>query len=283
MESNRPPEFCRLIVGESSRNLGRMGDYLSAQRSAATDFKMGTPVEYLQPRGCPVVMKYKAAENRRAEQDRLHGALEAEGHLLLVLRRIPEKPGGSLGAQGASFDLHRNADLLKWAQRILAAQDLTPTAREASRKQKYERIGRDDRKHVLDALRRAGLVYVHVENYGTAAELDQGRGGGDGCVVVEGRCAHCPEPAYLPCSAIPRNTWASDLARSMTGPSRTSFRVRGRLTGPTGRSEDAELLVDTGATLLVVPRSLAQRLELAPRRSQSVVIGSSARGLRSAA
>jgi len=25
------------------------------------------------------------------------------------------------------------------------------------------------------------------------------------------------------------------------------FRVRGRLTGPTGRSEDAELLVDTGA------------------------------------
>lgn len=31
------------------------------------------------------------------------------------------------------------------------------------------------------------------------------------------------------------------------------FRVRGRLTGPTGCSEDAKLLVDTGATLLVVP------------------------------
>ena len=29
------------------------------------------------------------------------------------------------------------------------------------------------------------------------------------------------------------------------------FRVRGRLTGPTGRSEDADLLVDTGATQLV--------------------------------
>ena len=50
------------------------------------------------------------------------------------------------------------------------------------------------------------------------------------------------------------------------------FRVRGRLTGPTGRSEAAELLVDTGATLLVVPRSLAERLELAPRRSQPVLI-----------
>ncbi len=50
------------------------------------------------------------------------------------------------------------------------------------------------------------------------------------------------------------------------------FRVRGRLTGPTGRSEDAELLVDTGATLLVVPRSLAERLELVARRSQPVLI-----------
>jgi predicted aspartyl protease len=43
------------------------------------------------------------------------------------------------------------------------------------------------------------------------------------------------------------------------------LRVMGRLTGPTGRIEDAELLVDTGATLLVVPRSLAERLELVAR------------------
>ena len=50
------------------------------------------------------------------------------------------------------------------------------------------------------------------------------------------------------------------------------FRVRGRLTGPTGRSEDADLLVDTGATLLVLPRSLAGRLELVVRRSQPVLI-----------
>ncbi len=40
------------------------------------------------------------------------------------------------------------------------------------------------------------------------------------------------------------------------------FNVSGRLTGPTGRSEAVELLVDTGATFLVVPRSLAERLEL---------------------
>ncbi len=50
------------------------------------------------------------------------------------------------------------------------------------------------------------------------------------------------------------------------------FRVPGRLTGPTGRAEDVELLVDTGATLLVVPAAMADRLELVLRRSQTVVI-----------
>jgi hypothetical protein len=78
-----------------------------------------------------------------------------------------------LEPKDATFDLERNPDLLKWAQRILAAQDLAATARETSRKQEYERIGREDRKHVLDALRRAGLTYVHFETYGASAELDQ--------------------------------------------------------------------------------------------------------------
>ena len=49
--------------------------------------------------------------------------------------------------------------------------------------------------------------------------------------------------------------------------------MRGRLTGPTNRSEEVEFLVDTGATLLVVPQSLADRLELMASRSQRVVIG----------
>jgi predicted aspartyl protease len=51
------------------------------------------------------------------------------------------------------------------------------------------------------------------------------------------------------------------------------FHVKGRLTGPTGRVEEVELLVDTGATLSVVPRSLAEKLELKSSRSQSVIAG----------
>ena len=50
------------------------------------------------------------------------------------------------------------------------------------------------------------------------------------------------------------------------------FRVTGRPTGPMGRSARVALLADTGATLLVVPRSLADRLELVARRSQPVRI-----------
>ena len=50
------------------------------------------------------------------------------------------------------------------------------------------------------------------------------------------------------------------------------FRVTGRLSGPAGIAESVELLVDTGATLVVVPRILADRLGLAPVRTQPVVL-----------
>ena len=50
------------------------------------------------------------------------------------------------------------------------------------------------------------------------------------------------------------------------------FNVKAFLCGPTGHKEEVELLVDTSATLLVVPESLAQRLALTPKRTQRVVI-----------
>jgi len=50
------------------------------------------------------------------------------------------------------------------------------------------------------------------------------------------------------------------------------FSVKGHLTGPTGHREEVEFLVDTGATLLVIPQPLADRLGLIPRRTQAVVM-----------
>ncbi len=51
-----------------------------------------------------------------------------------------------------------------------------------------------------------------------------------------------------------------------------TFRVQVRLTGPSGHVEDTELLVDTGATVTVVPTPLAGRLGLTPKWTQAVVI-----------
>ncbi|MBI3048330.1 MAG: retroviral-like aspartic protease family protein [Acidobacteria bacterium] len=45
------------------------------------------------------------------------------------------------------------------------------------------------------------------------------------------------------------------------------FHVPARLTGPTGRTERLELLVDTAATFVVVPHVLAERLGLQPTRT----------------
>jgi predicted aspartyl protease len=45
------------------------------------------------------------------------------------------------------------------------------------------------------------------------------------------------------------------------------FNVPTRLTGPTGLSETLDLFVDTGATLIVLPRAVAERLELRPTRT----------------
>jgi predicted aspartyl protease len=51
------------------------------------------------------------------------------------------------------------------------------------------------------------------------------------------------------------------------------FQVSARLTGPTGRSEEAEPFVDTGATLVILPRWLAERLELVVTRLERVARG----------
>jgi predicted aspartyl protease len=49
------------------------------------------------------------------------------------------------------------------------------------------------------------------------------------------------------------------------------FRVVARLTGPTGRSAQVELLVDTGSTFLVLPQSVADRLGVTVQRVLPVI------------
>ena len=57
------------------------------------------------------------------------------------------------------------------------------------------------------------------------------------------------------------------------------FYVKGSLTGPTGRKEEAELLVDTGATLLVVRLGPGQK-DLQVRRNRLEGMAGKSSGLR---
>jgi len=76
-----------------------------------------------------------------------------------------------LEPRDAKFDALSNRDLIKWAQRVLAATELATTP-EASRRDEYERIASTERKYIFEALRRAGLIYIRIEKYGAKASED---------------------------------------------------------------------------------------------------------------
>jgi len=75
--------FVPIYVGESSRNIGRFGDYISAQFSAPTDFKVGVAVKHLMKKGHKVVIKYRSSSDRRREQDDVIREIKAAGFRLL--------------------------------------------------------------------------------------------------------------------------------------------------------------------------------------------------------
>ena len=76
-------DYVPFYVGESSRHVGRFGDYVSAKFSASTDFKVGEAVRQLLYQGCNVIIRYKFTSNRRAEEESIIQKLTANGLQLL--------------------------------------------------------------------------------------------------------------------------------------------------------------------------------------------------------
>jgi hypothetical protein len=68
-----------------------------------------------------------------------------------------------------TFNALQNPDIIKWAQRSLAAQDLLKTAADAARSGQYEKIARDEASFIIDQFRKAGLAFVWMQ---TAAGSD---------------------------------------------------------------------------------------------------------------
>ena len=75
-----------LYVGETSRGVGRFGDYLSAKFSAPTDFKVGEAVRFLPGCGFAVKIRYKESPDRKVEERAVIEELQKETRLLNELK-----------------------------------------------------------------------------------------------------------------------------------------------------------------------------------------------------
>jgi hypothetical protein len=71
------------------------------------------------------------------------------------------------------FQLTKDKDMLKWAKRVLAAKDLAESTSNASRQAEYQRIARQDQGYIIDRIKKAGLVFVSWENYGSSVSEDK--------------------------------------------------------------------------------------------------------------
>lgn len=69
-------DFHEFYVGQSSRHVGRFGDYLKPNFTAATDFKVGKAIEFLREKGFKIEIKYKVAKDRKLDEKELIKKIE---------------------------------------------------------------------------------------------------------------------------------------------------------------------------------------------------------------
>lgn len=108
-------------------------------------------------------LRYVLAPRRLTAEERhtlLHGIANRNQVVLLEPR-------------DASFNLDSNPDVIKWAQRDIAALRLAGMTDDADRRTDYERIARVDHRNCVEAIRRAGLVFIRWEHYGPIAADDR--------------------------------------------------------------------------------------------------------------
>jgi hypothetical protein len=105
-EGSEPIPF---YVGESSRHVGRFGDYVAANFSASTDFKVGEAVKYLREKGVRVVVTFKESPDRKGEERRLLQHLRSTFRLLNDLKGYRY---GSADADGERLKIRQFIDLL---------------------------------------------------------------------------------------------------------------------------------------------------------------------------
>jgi hypothetical protein len=98
-------------------------------------------------------LRFVYAPKRLSPSERNDVYFGAENRNLIVL----------LEPKSDLFNALDNADIIKWAQRAIAASDLEKTASDSERRKQYEKISKEDTDYLLDAFKRAGLVFVWMQ------------------------------------------------------------------------------------------------------------------------
>ncbi len=78
-----------------------------------------------------------------------------------------------LEPKSKDFNALENPDIVKWAQRHIAAAELGNSAGSAERRRQFERIAKDDKDYILRAFKNAGLAFASVQKYAASAAEDQ--------------------------------------------------------------------------------------------------------------
>lgn len=73
-----------------------------------------------------------------------------------------------LEPKSKEFNALENPDIIKWAQRYIAANELQTSASSAERRRQFERIAKEDRDYILRAFKNAGLAFAHIQQYGAS-------------------------------------------------------------------------------------------------------------------
>ncbi len=73
-------------IGNSTRSVGRFGDYISANFTASTDFKVGEAIKYILLNGYEVRVKYKDSNDIKKEEEYYISVFKDQGKLLNDLK-----------------------------------------------------------------------------------------------------------------------------------------------------------------------------------------------------
>jgi len=78
-----------------------------------------------------------------------------------------------LEPKAKDFNALEDPDIIKWAQRQIAATELQASAGPVERKRQFERIAKEDKDYILRAFKNAGFAFVWFQKYGSSPADDQ--------------------------------------------------------------------------------------------------------------